>query len=163
MDEGKLYMGKPKMPAKSPRIAARAIILHENRLLLVNAWAAQKSPLMCAPGGGANVGSSLPENLAREVYEETGLRVTVGAPALVNEFHAPEHGFHQIEVFFRCTLDGKPEIAADWQDTEAVVNRHIWVTEEELSDVFHKPSSLGEVAFNPNAAFRYDPLEQIVS
>ncbi|MEP2886908.1 MAG: NUDIX hydrolase [Lentilitoribacter sp.] len=151
------------MPTNSPRIAARAIIIHEGRLLLVNAWAAQKSPLMCAPGGGANVGSSLPENLAREVYEETGLRVTVGAPALVNEFHDPKHGFHQVEIFFRCTLDGAVEIASDWKDTEAVVNRHIWVTQDELAHVFHKPSSLGEVAFDPNCALRYDPLEQIVS
>lgn len=151
------------MPTKSPRIAARAIIIHEGRLLLVNAWAAQKSPLMCAPGGGANVGSSLPENLAREVYEETGLRVIVGAPALVNEFHAPQHGFHQVEVFFRCTLDGAVEIAPDWEDSEAVVNRHIWVTQDELAEVFHKPSSLGEVAFDPSCPLRYDPLELIVS
>jgi 8-oxo-dGTP pyrophosphatase MutT (NUDIX family) len=151
------------MPSKSPRIAARAIIVHDNKLLLVNAWAAQKSPLMCAPGGGAHVGSSLPENLAREVYEETGLRVIVGAPALVNEFHAPKTGFHQVEVFFRCVIDGSIEISPDWKDTDAVVNRHIWVTKDELSDVFHKPSSLGDVAFDPNCALRYDPLEQIVS
>jgi ADP-ribose pyrophosphatase YjhB (NUDIX family) len=152
-----------QMPPKSPRIAVRAIILHENRLLLVNAWAGQKSPLMCAPGGGANVGTSLPENLTREVYEETGLTVTVGAPALVNEFHSIEHGFHQVEVFFRCTLVGSTEIAADWKDTEDVVNRHVWVTQDELADVMYKPSSLGAVAFDPEQPLRYDSLEQIVS
>ena len=62
---------------------------------------------MCAPGGGAEVGSSLPQNLIREVYEETGLHVEVGAPALVNEFHDPKSGYHQVEVFFRCTLGGR--------------------------------------------------------
>lgn len=151
------------MSPKLTRIAVRAIIIHKNRLLLVNAWAGQKSALMCAPGGGVNVGTSLPENLAREVYEETGLHVSVGAPALVNEFHAPKHGFHQVEVFFRCTLSGTAQIAADWKDPEAVVNRHIWVTQNELEDVMHKPSSLGRVAFDVDCPLMYDPLEQIVS
>jgi 8-oxo-dGTP diphosphatase len=155
--------GPHTMLAKSPRVAVRAIIIHENRLLLVNAWAGQKSPLMCAPGGGVNVGSSLPENLVREVFEETGLNVTVGAPALVNEFHSIEYGFHQVEVFFRCTLTGTAQIATDWNDTEAVVNRHVWVTQNELAHVIHKPSSLGAVAFDPGQPLRYDPLELIVS
>lgn len=151
------------MSPKSPRVAVRAIIIHENRLLLVNAWGGQRSPLMCAPGGGVNIGTSLPENLAREVFEETGLNVTVGAPALVNEFHSTDHGFHQVEVFFRCTLKGTAQIAEDWKDTEAIVNRHAWVTKDELTDVMHKPSCLGDVAFDPDHPLRYDPLELIVS
>lgn len=148
--------------AESPRIAARAIIVHQDRLLLVNAWAGQQSPLMCAPGGGVHVGTSLPENLAREVFEETGLKINVGAPALVNEFHAPEHGFHQIEVFFYCSLIDSPDIAADWLDTEQVVNRHIWATRSELKTIMHKPSSLEQVAFDPENTLKYDPLELIV-
>ena len=155
--------GTYKMSPKPPRIAVRAIIIHENRLLLVNAWAGQKSPLMCTPGGGVNAGTSLPENLVREVFEETGLNITVGAPALVNEFHFPEKEYHQVEVFFRCALSGTAQISADWKDTEAVVNRHIWVTQDELVDVMHKPSSLGAVAFDPDCSLKYDPLELIVS
>ena len=151
------------MSEKQPRVAVRAIIIHKDRLLLVNAWAGQKSPLMCTPGGGVNIGTSLPENLKREVFEETGLDIIVGAPALVNEFHMPEKNFHQVEVFFRCTLDGKTNIADDWKDLENVVNRHVWVTEAELAKTMHKPSSLGRVAFDPNCDLMYDPLELIVS
>ncbi|GEM_PF-102183 len=153
----------PKMSEKPPRVAVRAIIIHEDRLLLVNAWAGQKSPLMCTPGGGVNIGTSLPENLKREVFEETGLDIIVGAPALVNEFHMPEKDYHQVEVFFRCTLDGKTNIADDWKDLENVVNRHVWVTEADLAKTMHKPSSLGRVAFDPNCDLMYDPLELIVS
>lgn len=141
----------------------RAIIIRENRLLMVNAWAGQKSLLMCAPGGGVHLGSSLPENLVREVYEETGLHVSVGTPALVNEFHAPKDGFHQIEVFFRCSLTQTGDIDPNWQDPERIVNRHIWVTRDELADVMHKPSTLGMVAFDPDCPLMYDPLEEIVS
>ncbi|MEM1021733.1 MAG: NUDIX domain-containing protein, partial [Pseudomonadota bacterium] len=74
---------------KSPRLAVRALILHQNRLLLVNAWGGGVSDLWTAPGGGVERGASLPENLAREVHEETGLEIDVGAPCLVNEFHDP--------------------------------------------------------------------------
>ncbi len=90
------------MTFKTPRLAVRGLILQENRLLLVNAYRAGISDLWCLPGGGVEPGSSLPDNLAREVHEETGLRVQVGAPVLVNEFHDPPTGFHQVEVVFRC-------------------------------------------------------------
>ncbi|WP_028958557.1 NUDIX domain-containing protein [Sulfitobacter sp. 20_GPM-1509m] len=146
---------------RPPRIAARAVIVHEGRLLLVNAFAGNRSPLMCAPGGGVEAHSSLPENLAREVHEETGLRVTVGAPCLVNEFHDRNRDFHQVEVFFRCTLEGSADTPDSWKDPEAVVTRRRWVTRAELADVPHKPSSLGAVAFD-DGAISYDPLEPLV-
>ena len=76
------------MKPKSPRLAARALILQDNALLLVNAFPDGRSDLWCAPGGGVETGASLHDNLMREVYEETGLQVAVGAPALVNEFPA---------------------------------------------------------------------------
>ncbi len=60
------------------RLATRAIILHDDRLLLVNAWKG-RDHLWCAPGGGAEVHQSLPENLRREVYEETGRELYMGA------------------------------------------------------------------------------------
>ncbi len=103
------------------RLAARAVILEADRLLLVNAWPPGKgSALWCAPVGGAQPHASLPDNLAREVHEETGLRIAVGAPCLVNEFHAPRRHWHQVEVFFRCTLLSG-EIDDGWIDPEGIV------------------------------------------
>ena len=49
---------------------------------------------------------SLPDALIREVMEETGLSIAVGPPALINEFHDPDRGFHQVDLFFRCTIIG---------------------------------------------------------
>lgn len=154
------------MSKRPIRCAVRALIVHEDRLLLVNAWKDARYDLMCAPGGGAEPGSSLPQNLAREVYEETGLRVQVGAPALVNEFHDPRSGYHQMEVFFHCTLMGSTKVPEGWVDPEAIVSRHHWVTQDELASVNHKPDSLGAVAFadhNTDPIITYDPLEAIVS
>lgn len=150
------------MPSASPRLAARAILIHQDRLLLVNAYPNGESPLMCAPGGGVHPGSSLPDNLAREVYEETGLTITVGAPCLVNEFHDPGGSFHQVDIYFRCMLSGAPDIDPAWQDVDRVVNKWQWTSRDELADIPHKPDSLGAVAFGAPGAISYDPLEPIV-
>lgn len=150
------------MASKSPRIAVRAVIVNNGRLLLVNAWRAGQSRLLCAPGGGVEPGQSMPDNLAREVYEETGLTVTVEGLCLVNEFHDPHNGFHQIEVFFRCKLIGTGTIDPEWHDPEDIVLEHHWVARDEFESRLIKPDALAQVAFSPEGAPYYDPLEPIV-
>ena len=141
------------------RIAARAVLVHQGRLLLVNAWPGPSSILWCAPGGGAQMHESLPTGLAREVYEETGLSIAVGAPCLVNEFHSEFRDFHQVEVFFRCTLKGGT-LEPGWRDPEGIVTRRRWFSRRELDGLPLKPDSLPEIAFCGGIA--YDPLEEIV-
>lgn len=148
------------MRHKSVRLAARAVIVEAGRLLVVNAWPDGKSPLMCAPGGGAEPGQSLPENLAREVHEETGLTIEVGHPCMINEFHDPESGFHQVEVFFRCLITAGDK-EGNWVDPEGVVTERRWVTAEELAKIPYKPDSLSLLAFDPGRAPFYDPLELV--
>lgn len=145
------------MPA--PRLATRAVIVQDNRLLLVNAYADPSSTLWCAPGGGVVAGQSLPDNLIREVHEETGLHIRVGPPCLINEFHSPVTGFHQVEVFFRCRVsDGT--LTDDWHDPERIVSRRRWVTPAEMATLRFKPDSLARVAFHRGLG--YDPLEEIL-
>lgn len=145
-----------------PRLAVRGLVMREGRLLMVNAWGGGKSDLLCAPGGGVEPHSSLPDNLVREIHEETGLTVTVGQAAMVNEFHAPDRGFHQVDVYFWCDLvAGDPE--ADWTDPEGVVTERHWLDEAALRARRFKPDSLPDVAFGPrDAPATYDPLEILV-
>jgi len=143
-----------------PRLAVRAVIVQDGRLLLVNAYPGQISDLWCAPGGGVERGASLPQNLQREVFEETGLQIAVGAPCLVNEFHDPSSGFHQVELFFRAALVGAGEVG-DWTDPEGVVNRWRWVDAADMAALRVKPDGLAAVAFG-GAGVIYDPLEVIV-
>jgi ADP-ribose pyrophosphatase len=146
---------------KPVRLAVRAVIVRGGRMLLVNAWPGEQSDLWCAPGGGVEPHSSLPDNLIREVHEETGIAIRVGEPCLVNEFHDPGGPFHQVDVYFRATVLAMPK-GPDWTDPEGVVNRRRWVTEAELRALRFKPDSLPEVAFHPGAGLLYDPLEPIV-
>lgn len=140
----------------SPRLAARAVILMDNRLLLVNAWPGGVSDLWCAPGGGVERGASLPDNLAREVHEETGLTVAVGPPCLINEYHDPASGFHQVEVFFRARITAGV-LDPLWRDPEGVVSERRFVTREEMAGLRFKPDSLPHVAWGRGLG--YDPLE----
>ena len=146
------------------RLAVRAVIVHEGRLLVVNAWPGKVSDLWCAPGGGVERGASLPDNLARELHEECGLRIAVGAPCLVNEFHDPASRFHQVDIYFRATITGGTPGGA-WRDPAGVVDRRRFVTEAELRALRFKPDTLPDLAFGAEgqaARALYDPLEPII-
>ncbi|ESW59127.1 MAG: NUDIX hydrolase [Rhodobacter sp. CACIA14H1] len=162
-------MDKPAAPRHAAgmirrrhRIAARALILHEDRLLLVNAYPDGRSDLWCAPGGGLEAGQSIPDNLMREVMEETGLSVAIHAPVMVNEFHDPASGFHQIDLFFRATITGGA-LDPRWIDPEGVVTDRRFFSRAELEGgrVRFKPDSLPAAAWGD--APLYDPLEVIVT
>ena len=147
--------------ARPVRLSVRGLVFRDDRLLLVNAWPDGKSDLMCAPGGGVEPHLSLPDNLRREILEETGLTVSVGPPVMVNEFHDPQGEFHQVDIYFRCTPLAA-DIPANWTDPEGVVTRRRWVTREELVGLRVKPDSLAEVAWDHTGASLYDALEPIV-
>jgi len=141
------------------RLATRAIILHDDHLLLVNAYKGS-TRLWCAPGGGAERHQSLPENVAREVMEETGLTVEVGDICLINEFHDPKGSFHQVDIYFRCKItSGNP--TGDWTDPEGIVTQRKWVTRDQLEQLRVKPDSLADVAWG-DSTLHYDPLEPIL-
>jgi 8-oxo-dGTP diphosphatase len=147
------------MKHRSPRLAARALILHENRLLLVNAYPAGRSDLWCAPGGGVEAGASLHDNLMREIHEETGLTIAIGPPALVNEFHDPATGFHQVDLFFRCTITGGV-IDSTWRDPAHVVTDRRFFSRDEMATIRFKPDRMPEAAWE--GGMIYDPLERLI-
>ena len=149
------------MKPRLPRLATRALILRDDRLLLVNAYPGGVSDLWCAPGGGVEAGASLPDNLRREVHEETGLSVAVGPLALVLEFHDPATGFHQVDLFFRCEITGGM-LDDGWRDPENVVTERRFFARQEMTAIRFKPDSLPKVAFAAPGPALYDPLEEIV-
>ena len=145
-----------------PRLAVRALLVEDARLLLVNAYPGGLSDLWCAPGGGVEPGTSLPDNLVREVLEETGLTIAPGPLALVNEFHDPATGFHQVDLYFRVR-----RVAGTLSDThadpEGIVTARRFFSAAEMATIRLKPDSLPAAAFDGwTAVARYDPLEEIV-
>ncbi|TLM74038.1 MAG: NUDIX hydrolase, partial [Actinobacteria bacterium] len=58
------------------------------------------------PGGGVAYGEALADALVREVAEETGLRIEVGAPLLLSDTIAPDGGRHVVNVTFAADVTG---------------------------------------------------------
>lgn len=148
------------VPGPRPRLAVRAVLVRDNRLLLVNAYPGGQSDLWCAPGGGVESGASLGENLVREVFEETGLTVAPGPLCHVSEFHNPATGFHQVELFFRVSLIAG-QVEGLWADPEGIVTERRFFTRPDLGRLRLKPDILPELAFGSPPALTPGGLEQM--
>lgn len=70
-------MANKEYPDK-PRVAAGAIVLHEDKVLLVLRGQAPALGLWAIPGGSVELGETLTAAAEREVLEETGLHVHAG-------------------------------------------------------------------------------------
>lgn len=95
------------------RIAAKAVIIHERRLLTIKVrdLLHKDDFYHCLPGGGQQPGENLHEALIRECKEEIGTTVAVGELLFVRDYIGPNHAhaavdgrFHQVELIFACTL-----------------------------------------------------------
>lgn len=127
---------------------------------MVNAYPGQQSTLWCLPGGGVEQGQSLIENAQREIKEEIGLNIHIGAPILINEFNSSKTGFHQVEIIYRATLSEESIESLIFDDPEKVVNRACWVTRKELVRLHHRPKLLARAVWGQHAAW-YDKIEEI--
>ena len=87
-------------------VAGKAIVRDGERILLLQRAATSKHDpgLWELPGGKMDYGEQLPEALAREVTEETGLTVTVGRPILT--WHFTKEPVWVTGVTFVCDLLG---------------------------------------------------------
>jgi 8-oxo-dGTP pyrophosphatase MutT (NUDIX family) len=92
------------------RTAARALIIEDDKLLVIK-MRDSSGIFYILPGGGQHHGETLHESLTREVKEEIGVPVTIGAFAYLreyigrnHEFRANHSNFHQVECVFHCSL-----------------------------------------------------------
>ncbi|GEP33813.1 hypothetical protein NSZ01_15810 [Nocardioides szechwanensis] len=77
------------------RVAAYAVILRDGCILLSRlAPRLSRGELWTLPGGGLDHGEDPREAVVREVYEETGLPVTVGETARTFSLHLPDTWRH---------------------------------------------------------------------
>ena len=96
------------------RIRAAALVVNQGKLLLVkHVHPDTGSTFWVPPGGGLNAGTeTIFDTAIREVYEETGLRVTLGRILYIKEFVDLETNVHHVEFFMLAeTFKGEPTIA----------------------------------------------------
>ena len=117
------------------RVRVSGLLVQEGRLLLLlHEGIGSTGRLWLPPGGGMEYGSSMTDNVIREVAEETGLQVLPQQLVDVHEHLQPP--LHAVELFFACEITGgecklgtDPELAADQQMITALR----WMSPEELS------------------------------
>lgn len=63
-----------------PEVAVGALVLRDNKILLVKRNHPPAEGLWAVPGGRINLGETLKQAAAREVKEETGLEIIPGEP-----------------------------------------------------------------------------------
>ena len=102
----------------TPKLDARAAVIHEGRILLVKETANQ---LWTLPGGWTDAGDTPSENAVRETFEESGYRVE--ATKLIAIWDKAHHGHppepeYAYKAIFACTLlGGTPTLS---HETEAI-------------------------------------------
>lgn len=93
------------------RNAAKALVIHDGRLLAVKISDGRESWFIL-PGGGQLPGEQLPQAVCREVAEETGILTRPLDLAFVIEGVRGE-SFHRVDLVFLCEYLG-------WADTPAL-------------------------------------------
>lgn len=113
---------------KSPRIRVAALVIEDGRVLTVR-HRRDGAEYHLLPGGGVEYGETLSDALAREVAEETGYRVLVGEPALVNDTIAPDSSRHVVNITFGCELISQDDslivaddrvVGVEWLDATSI-------------------------------------------
>jgi len=62
----------------APRVAVGALVVHQNKVLLILRGQAPAKGVWAVPGGSVNIGETLQAAAEREVLEETGLQIKAG-------------------------------------------------------------------------------------
>jgi 8-oxo-dGTP diphosphatase len=91
------------------RNAVRAVIVRDDRLLLLQNRGDDGEERFVLPGGAQDVGETLAQTLQRECLEEIGAAVTIGHLLHVADYFKirqgePSRVRHQVEFLFSCEL-----------------------------------------------------------
>jgi 8-oxo-dGTP diphosphatase len=131
------------------RNAVRAVIVRDDRLLLLHNCGDDGEDRFALPGGAQDLGETLSQTLQRECLEEIGTAVAIGPLLHVADYFKPRQSEpswvrHQVEFLFTC------ELPADYQP---MMGHHpdkrqvgvVWKSLGELTTLPLSPASLAGV------------------
>jgi len=128
----------------SIRSAAKAILIHNGNILLNRCVFSTGETYYDFPGGGQDLYEALPDTVRREVLEETGYEIDVGAfLALAEEvFTSPEvrekypQYCHRVSHFFLCTLKSEEKHTITEIDVQQTGSVWVSLAEADLLPVY---------------------------
>jgi 8-oxo-dGTP pyrophosphatase MutT (NUDIX family) len=134
----------------SIRNAAKAIILHSNKILLNKCYAPDIGDYFTLPGGGQNQYETMEEAVVRECLEETGYTVVpIAFVALYEEIYThesvrqkyPDYA-HRILHIFRCSPAKEAPVIPSEQDSGQV--ECVWLDLNDISAINLLPICMRE-------------------
>jgi 8-oxo-dGTP pyrophosphatase MutT (NUDIX family) len=111
----------------------------DGRILVIRRGHAPSEGLWSIPGGRVDPGESLEAAAAREVYEETGLHVTVGA--VIGRVLLPAGDDDYDVTDFAATAAGDPDAVVAGDDAADVR----WVSRQEFVELASSPGLAAEL------------------
>lgn len=111
------------------RIAARGLIVQDEQLLLVS----NDGEYWYLPGGQLEKEEDLPQCVEREVYEETGLVVSIGQLLHVLECMDVEANLHKVHFYFRAEVT-RGQLNPAWEDEGGVVRYRRFFSLQEIEE-----------------------------
>lgn len=143
------------------RISTGAIIIHNNRILLVRYNDRLGKSYLVAPGGGVNNEEGLSQAVVREVKEEAGIEVVPNKILCVEDLYSRK--YRMVKVWFLCRMVGGQLERTQGAIDEAIIEAK-WYTKEELKDETVYPriikESDWESFFKSNWETKYLELRQ---
>ncbi len=118
---------------EAPLGGVAGVVVHEGRVLLIKRGKEPGKGEWNLPGGLVEVGETLKEAVAREVKEETGLRVAVGDLVMVGDRIIRDEKrrvrYHYVLLDYLCMVEsGELKPASDAEDA-------CWVTPRQLEEI----------------------------
>jgi ADP-ribose pyrophosphatase len=123
---------------KHPSVAVGAVVIHDNRVLLVKRGKAPAKGEWAIPGGKVELGETLRQAAEREIFEETGVRIR--AKEIIYPFESilkdseGNISFHYVILDFAADyISGSPvahddALAAEWLSPKDSKNRNITIS-----------------------------------
>ncbi len=122
---------------KYPQIGVGAIVIKNNKILLVKRKNPPAKGLWAIPGGRLEFGESLKEACRREVLEETGIQIKVGE--LFYSFEVIERNSNNEIVFHYVILDFSAEY----------ISGNAMAGDDALDVGWFSPVQLNKIKINP--------------
>jgi len=137
-------MGAVREFPDAPRVAVGAVVLDGDRVLLARRGQAPSVGKWSIPGGLVDVGERLEEAVAREVEEETGLRIRVlGLCGVIDRVHreGDRTRYHYVIIDYAAEpVGGELRAGSDAAEVRwvAVDDLARYETTDGLADMIHR-------------------------